>query len=302
MKFSLVFDNSGDTLPFEVVYNHELFEFFVGQANKESQNSFSNQQMLSRELDKKITQLHWALSKTNEVLYFLIGKSFKQQTDLESYLNQDFLNSTHCDWVFSQLENVDIDKLRFSSDSNLARIGNQLHELYPDEIRIVKVGAILKQLGYIFSYEEVNQGVHRLESAFSKSNLEFSADNKWEVFSNPFKDTMITNNSLVNFSFGYTYVGRQYYNKFEYFDDNLNYKDHYNYETLEFSFQLSLQRAQTIEFSPEAVTWAKQHNIPLIANQIPIANIPNLTENLFEYRKILYRNSKDNNQAVIILH
>jgi hypothetical protein len=302
MKFSLVFDNSGDTLPFEVVYNHELFEFFVGQANKESQNSFSNQQMLARELDKKITQLHWALSKTNEVLYFLIGKSFKQQTDLENYLNQDFLNSTHCDWVFSQLENVNIDKLRFDSNSDIACIGNQLHDLYPDEIRIVKIGAILKKLGYIFPYEEVNQAVHRLESSFSKSNLEFSAENKWEVFSNPFKDTMITNNSLVNFSFGYTYVGRQYYNKFEYFDDNLNYDDHYNYETLEFSFQLSLQKAQTIEFSPEAIEWAKKHNIPLVANQIPIANIPNLTENLFEYRKILYRNSRDNNRARIVLN
>ena len=302
MKFSLVFDNSGDALPFEVVYNHKLFEFFVEQANKKSQNSFSNQQMLSRELDKKITQLHWALSKTNEVLYFLIGKSFKQETDLENYLNQDFLNKTHCDWVFSQLEDVEIDKLRFNSNCDIARIGNQLHDLYPDEIRIVKVGAILKQLGYIFPYEEVNQSVHGLESAFSKSNLEFSADDKWEVFSNPFIDTMITNNSSVNFSFGYTYVGRQYYNKFEYFDDNLDYNDHYNYETLEFSFQLSLQKAQTIEFSPEAIAWARRHNIPLVANQVPIANIPNLTENLFEYRKILYRNSRHNNRARIVLN
>jgi hypothetical protein len=258
--------------------------------------------MLSRDLDKKITQLHWALSKTNEVLYFLIGKSFKQQTNLENYLDQDFLNSTHCDWVFSQLEYIDIDKLRVDSNSDIARLGNQLHDLYPDEIRIVKVGAILKQLGYIFPYEEINQGVHRLESAFNKLNLEFSADGKWEVFSNPFIDTMITNNSLVNFSFGYTYVGRQYYNKFEHFDDNLNYNDHYNYETLEYSFQLSLQRAQTIEFSPEAKAWAKKHNIQLIANQIPIANIPNLTENLFEYRKILYRNSRDNNRARIVLN
>ena len=98
MKFSLVFDNSGDALPFEVVYNHKLFEFFVEQANKKSQNSFSNQQMLSRELDKKITQLHWALSKTNEVLYFLIGKSFKQETDLENlfeYRKILYRNSRH---------------------------------------------------------------------------------------------------------------------------------------------------------------------------------------------------------------
>lgn len=302
MKFSLVFDNSGDTLPFEVVYNHELFEFFVNQSNADSQNSFSNRQALFNDLDKKITHLHWAISKTNEVLYSLIGKSFDQQTNLENYLNQDFLNKTHCDWVFSQLNTVDINKLRFNSNSEIASLGWRLHEMYPDEIRIVKTSAILEKLGYIYPYEEVNLGVHRLESAFNKSNLEFSADDKWKVFPNPFKDTMISNNSIVNFSFGYTYVGRQYYNKFEYFDDKLTYGDHYNYENLEFSFQLNLQKAQTIEFSPEAKMWAKENNIPLIATQIPIANIPNLTENLFEYRKVLYRNSRDNNRARIVLN
>ena len=302
MKFSLVFDNTGDVLPFEVVHNHELFEFFVNQSNAESQNSFSNHQRLYRDLDKKLTHLHWSISKTNEVLYFLIGKSFDQQTNLENYLDQDFLNKLHCNWVFSQLDTVDIDKLRFNSNSNVASLGNQLHEMYPDEIRVVKIGAILEKLGYIFPYEEVNMGVHRLETSFNKLNLEFSADAKWNVFENPFKDTVVSNNSIVNFSFGYTYVGRQYFNKFEHFDDNLTYNDHYNYESLEFSFQLSLQKPQTIAFSPEAIAWAQEKNIPLISTQLPIANIPNLTENLLEYRKILYRNSRDNNRACIVLH
>jgi hypothetical protein len=302
MKFSLVFDNSGDTLPFEVIYNHKLFEFFVTQSNTELQNSFSNRRELFKELDKKITHLHWAISKSNEVLYSLIGKSFDQQTNLENYLDQNFLNKIHCNWAFSQSELVNIDELRFSGNSTISSFGWKLHEMYPDEIRIVPIGSILEKLGYIYPYEEVNLGVHRLESAFNKLNLEFSADAKWEVFPNPFKETMVTNNSIVNFSFGYTYVGRQYYNKFEYFDDDLKYNDHYNYENLEFSFQLNLQKAQTIEFSPEAMLWAKEKNVPLITNQIPIANIPNLTENLFEYRKVLYRNSRDNNRARIVLN
>jgi hypothetical protein len=302
MKFSLVFDNSGDIIPFEVLYNHELFEFFVDKSNKEGQNSFSNRQMLVRELDKKITHLHWAISKTNEVLYFLTGKSFDQHNNLENYLDQDFLNKTHCDWVLSQANTVDIDRLRFSNDSNLAKIGTQLHDQYPDHIRIIKVAAVLEKLGYIYPYEEVNTGVHGLEQSFTKTNLEFSADNKWEVFSNPFWDSIISNNSIVNFSFGYTYVGRQYYNKFQYFDNDLKYLDHYNYETLEFSFQINLQRPQTIAHSSEAVAWAEKNNVPLITEQLPIANIPNLTENLFEYRKLLYRNSRDDNRATIVLN
>ena len=302
MKFSLVFDNSGDAIPYEVVYNHELFEFFVDQCNQQSQNSFTNKKLLYKDIDKKITHLHWAISKTNEVLYSLIQLSFDQQTNLENYLDQNFLNKTHCDWVFSQDKIVNIDQLRFSNQPELAKIGNQLHDMYPDEIRTAPVATVLEKLGYIYSYEEVNLGVHGLETAFHKQNLEFSADKKWNVFSNPYVDTMVSNNDVVNFGFGYTYVGRQYYNKFEHFDNDLRYKDHYNYETLEFSFQLNLQRPQTISYSPESIAWAARNNVPLISTQIPIANIPDLEEKLFEYRKILHRNSREDNLAKLILH
>jgi hypothetical protein len=299
MKFSLVFDNSGDCLPFEVVSNHELFEFFVDQANQKQQNSFSNNQTLFGELDKKITHLHWAISKTNEVLYQLIGKSFDQHTDLEQYLDQNFLNKTHSDWVSSQYSNVDIDALRYNANSNQAKLGNQLHELYPDAIRVVKTAPAMEKLGYIYPYEEVNLGIHRLESAFNKQNLEFSADKKWDIFDNPFIDSIISNNNVTNFSFGYTYVGRQYYNKFEFFDDNLTYPDHYNYEQLEFSFQLNLQKPQTIPYSKEAIAWANTHGVPLITDQLPVANIVDISKNLFEYRKVLFRNSRNNNRASI---
>jgi hypothetical protein len=201
--------------------------------------------------------------------------------------------------VFSQFDNVDIDALRFSAQANVARLGNQLHELYPDEIRIVKTAQAMDKLGYIYPYEEVNQGVHRLETAFNKQNLEFSADGKWNVFDNPFIDNIISNNNVTNFCFGYTYVGRQYYNKFEFFDDTLEYPDHYNYEKLEFSFQLNLQKPQTIPYSNEATAWANAQAIPLITDQLPIANIVDISKNLFEYRKILFRNSRDNNRASI---
>ena len=157
----------------------------------------------------------------------------------------------------------------------------------------------MEKLGYIFPYEEVNMAVHRLENSFVKSNLEFSSDDKWEVFENPFRKSTISNNDIVNFSFGYTYVGRQYYNKFEYFDDELKCKDHYNYETLESSFQLSLQKPQTIPYSKEFVEWANKTGAEMITTQIPIANIDDLTDKLFDYRKILHRNSQADNKVTI---
>lgn len=301
MKFSLVFENSGDSLPFVVKYNHELFEFFVGRVDQQFQNLFSNHNVLQKEIDQKITHLHWAISKTNEVLYDLIGIQFSQHNNLENYLDQDFLNKTHFDWVQSQLHLVDIDKLRFSSIKEQAKLGNRLHDLYPDDIRYPKIAEVLEKLGYIYPYEEVNMGVHRLESLFNKSNLEFKAEQKWQVFDNPFCNSMVTNNDIVNFSFGYTYVGRQYYNKFKFFDSDLKWSDHYNYESLEFAFQLNLQKPETIPFSNEAQIWAEQQGIKLVAEQIPIGNLENLEQNLFDYRKILYKNSRNNNRAKIML-
>jgi hypothetical protein len=300
MKFSLVFDKSGDTLPFEVKYNHELFEFFVEQTNKQSQNSFTNDQEIYKDLDQKLTHLHWAISKTNEVLYDLVKESFKQHTDLENYLDQQCLNKLHSDWVFSHRYDINIDELRFSTNIPRARLGSMLHEIYPDEMRVVKTAPIMEKLGYIYPFREVNMGIHRLEHSFAQ--VEFKADNKWAVFDNPFLDTMISNNDIVNFSFGYTYVGRQYYNKFKYFDTKLECPDHYNYETLEFAFQLNLSRSETIPFSKEAIEWADSQNIKLVAEQIPIANIIDLESKLFDYRKMLYRNSRDSNRAQIILH
>jgi len=289
MKLQIVFENSGDTLDYDVVYNHELLEFFINHCNLNNNNRFCNNNNLRHNIRKLITEIHWSLSKINEVLKYLTGKEFKQNDQLLDYLDQNFLNNQHAEWVNSQKEIIDIDSLRFSSDTNKAKLGSKLHEQYPDEIRKVKLAPILEKLGYIFPYEEVNMNVHRLESAFNL--VEYSADNKWENIVNPYKN-FYAGNDETNFSFSYTYVGRQYYNKFINFDDKLEFDDHYNYETLEHSFTLSLAKPQTIPFSKEFIEWTKIHNIPQIT-KIPIANLTNLANNLFEYRKLLVRNAEN---------
>lgn len=298
MKFLLVFDKSGDELPFEVKHNHELFEFFVQQVNTRQQNSFSNDKELFNQLDKKITHLHWAISKTNEVLYDLVSVSFEQHSELTQYLDQQYLNKIHSDWVFSHYHKINIDELRFSTNKNQAVLGWLLHDLYPDDIRTIETAPAMEKLGYIYPYREVNLGVHKLESSFN--NLEFKADIKWDVIKNPFRNDMYSSNDVANFSFKYTYVGRQYYSKFKNFDTKLVCPDHYNFETLEFAFQLNLLNPETIPFSNEAIQWAQNQGIKLVAEQIPIGNLVDLESNLFEYRKVLYRNSRDNNRTKII--
>jgi len=302
MKFSLVFENTGDYIPFEVVYNHELFEFFVQKSITNNQNQFNDNQSIAQRVKKSLTDLHWALSNTNEILYDLVGIRLPQNDNLENYLDQRLLNQIHAEWVFSQNHAIPVHQLRFSQNLNSARLGERLHDQFPDEILETRLAVAMKHLGRIYPYEEVNLSIHRLESIFS-SNIEFNAPGKWEVFDNPFQKTsMFSCQDRMNFFFGYTYVGRQLYNKFEYFDMNLECKDHYNYETLEYSFNLNLQQPETVAFSPEFLAWCNQHGQRPLASQIPIANVIDLDKHLTAYRQILYNNSQASNSASIILH
>jgi hypothetical protein len=300
MKFLLVFDNSGDTIPFESTENEELFDFFVKQANISGTNNFTDANVVASECNRLLNNINWALSKTNEVLYSLISQNFIQSDDNLNYLDQHFLNRQHEQWVFSQNKNVDIDALRFSSNIEQARLGRILHDLYPDSIRKVRVAEAMTKLGYIYPYEEVNLTVHGLEHYFS-NKIEFKSDQKWQVFDNPCLDTMVSNNNVVNFSFGYTYVGRQNYDKWKHFDTELEFKDFYNYESLEWAFQVNLARPETVPYSKEFLAWCQHKNVKPVTTQIPIGNIVDLEKNLHYYRTILYKNSRDNNRAKILI-
>jgi len=298
MRFNLVYKNSDDTIEFETKYNSELIHWFIEQANQKNYNNFLVSNTIANQIDKRISHCHWALSKTNEVLYDLIGVVFPENTNLLDYLNQDFLNTQHKNWVFSQIKTVDIDKLRLSENKSQAALGWKLHDIYPDEIRHPILADVLAHLGFVYAYEEVNMSVHEIEKLFTR-NIEFKSDAKWNIIDNPFKDTFISNNDIVNFSFGYTFVGRQYYDKWHNWDTNLLNNDHYNYETLEWAFQVNLDRPQTIPYSREFLQWCEDKNVPAITEQIPVANIVNLEDNLHNYRRILYQNAKQNNHCFL---
>ena len=301
MKLNLIFENSNDSIEFDVVHNSDILEHLISVSNSNSCNSFSDDGNISSSVDRYLNELHNAVTLTNSVMPRLCNQKFAEHTDLLEYLDQKFLNRQHEQWVLSQQNIVDIDRLRFSQDKTISAIGWRLHDLYPDQIRQIRLAEAMQKLGFIFPYEEVNMTVHRLEHFFAK-DIEFKAQSKWQVFDNPFQDTMISNNDVVNFSFGYTYVGRQFYNKWQYFDTDLDCVDHYNYETLEYAFQINLDRPQTIPYSKEFIHWQQRKGIKAITTQIPIANIIDLEKNLKYYRTMLYKNSKANNRATLLLH
>lgn len=301
MKFSLVFENSNDSITLETVYNDEILKYLIKMSNEKNCNSFSDAGVIGNTVGRLLNELHNSVTLTNSVMFALCKQSFTEHANLLEYLDQKKLNRQHEQWVLSQKLIIDIEKMRFSEDKKASEIGWRLHELYPDEIRQIALAEVMQKLGLIFPYEEVNLTVHRLESFFAQ-DIEFQSEAKWQVFENPYLDTMISNNDVVNFGLGYTYVGRQYYNKWQYWDTELECADHYNYETLEFAFQLNLDRPQTIPFSKEFIHWHQTQGVKPISNQIPIANIIDLEKNLKYYRTMLYTNSKAGNRATLKLH
>lgn len=300
MKFSLIFD-SGDSIEFGVVNNADILEYFVDQCNRNQCNQFSDGREIATTVGKYLTDVHSCLSNTNSVMHDLGLRGFPQKDCVTDYLDQGFLNRQHEQWVDSQRQIINIDQLQQSDQSNINELGWRLHDMYPDHERDIPLAQIMSKLGRIWHYEEVNMTVHRLEHYFSR-NIEFKSPKKWQVFDNPFTETMISNNDVVNFSFGYTYVGRQFYNKWKFFDTKLECQDHYNYETLEFAFQLNLGRPETVPYSQEFMTWCRDRNVPAITTQIPIANVVDLESKLTYYRNMLYKNSQQGHSARICLH
>ena len=301
MKFSLVFENSNDILEFDVVSNADILEHLIQQSNTNHCNAFTDDNQIFKQVNKHLNEMNTAVGLTNSIMSNLSKIRFKENTDLLENFDQKFLNQQHEQWVFSQQQLINIDELRFSTNLEISRLGWKLHELYPDEIRSIRLAEAMIKLGFIFPYEEVNMTIHRLEESFTE-NIEFKSDLKWQVFDNPFLDRMVSNNDIVNFNLGYTYVGRQFYNKWQFWDSNLECADHYNYETLEYAFQLNLARPQTIPYSKEFIEWCQLKQIPPITTQIPIANLVDIEKNLKYYRTILYKNSKVKNRAKLVIH
>lgn len=299
MIFNLVFENSGDFIPIEVVKNHNFFEFYAETVIENSDNLFEAIDFDVSLLDREINQLSFRIEKINDILVNLPNAILLEKTDsFNRIIDQDFLNKNHAIWVNNEFITYNIDELRSSTNSETKKIGEFLHSCYPDEIRLVTTSEIFEKFGLLHDFQEINMGVHRTESFFFK-NYEFSSDHKWNVFENKFIDEIETNNGTTNFNIGHTYVGRQNYDKFTHFDTDLKYTDFYNFEKIECSFNFNLSRPENIPFSKEFLDWSKQHNQKPKGMQIPIGNIIDLESNLTKYRSTIYNNIKSSNKVSI---
>ena len=297
----LVFENSGDFIPIEIVKNHEFFEFYAETVIKNSDNLFENCEFDTSNLKDEVNRLSLRIDMINNILINLPKATLLENVNsFERAIDQDFLNKNHALWAKNEFITYDIDELRLSDNKETKNIGNFLHSCFPDEIRVITTSEIFQKYDLLHDFQEINMGIHRTESFFF-TNYEYSSIYKWNVFENKFANQIETNNGITNFNISHTYVGRQDYDKFRRFDMNLRYSDFYNFEKIEYSFNFNLANPENIPFSEEFLNWSKQHNRPPKGLQIPLGNVVDLEKNLTEYRNILYTNTKKRNKLSIVI-
>ena len=289
MKFSLVFENSGDCIPFDPV-NQELLEFYIEKLNQQSLNRFfSENPYYGQKILDSINKLDSNILEVNNWLNKFTDIQFDSYTT-EEYLCQHVLNKIHADWVASHLLSYDIQEKR--KQYNFSGLVENIHEKFPDDIPAPLLISVLSSLELKDIYNSLNHNVHTLESLFNA--VQYTVSDSFTVVSNNHFPKSFITNDLANLRLSFNHLGRSLYHKFVGFDLDLQYDDENSYDELLGYLTLRLLPSETVPLSSEYINWCKYHNKTPSGMFLNIGNIPNLYENLTKYRIIIFRNLLNN--------
>lgn len=297
MNFSLVFDNSGDSIPFVTLSTAtaEVLDYYVTELTARGINSFGTTPKLSNIVQREIKQLDEVIADCNEFVYEYLDKYVDRRTGTE-YLDQDYLNRLHSDWVTSIEQDYHIQEKAAQGLPAALEIKRQVKTLptMPISTAMHKVNP-----DNFARYEEINIRLHVLEQAFN--NVRYTTpEGKESRMPNPFSKTLVTND-ICNFRLGFKHLGRTLYDKFTHFDLNLDYTDENTYDQVLGVVEVGLVVPQTIKPSKEYISWCNQHNKIPSGDYLNIGNIPDLFSNLTRYRQVMYQNALQNNSFTIQL-
>ena len=297
MYFCLAFEYSGDVLSFESV-NSEILEYYVDRLNQHKINHFQISNLTGETIQQAINTLDLIIQKFNNMpIRHIVNTDIYRPSHL-NYLDQSYLNKLHADWVSFQKQQYVIADQRKRYDNS--EIVEQIHNIYPDELPVVRVGDILNKLCVKKEFDDINLYVHRLESIFKYVCAKSEIKN-WVEMPNPFPKSCLSN-STANFSIDFNHLGRTLYDKFQNFDTNFMYDDENSYNELLNYVAIRIRPPETIPMSVEYVESCRRNNREPIGNFLNIGNLINLNDNLTKYRQILYKNIQANNRFSIILH
>ena len=294
MNFSIVFDNTGDSIPFESV-NTEILEYYVEFLNSNDGNHFECLDNTSADIHQTIAALKQVSIELNQWVPDILGREIPVYSDNE-YLEQSNLNQLHADWVVSQTANYDIDTNRKAQRPG--SLADKIHNYFPDDIRFPRVDQVIDLIGNAKQYQQINVLVHKLEGLFNLLTFQ-SADKFYLCTNNVFDKHKVLTNDFGNLRMMFMHLGRSRYNKFTNFDKQ--FADENTYDQLIGYVSLHLVQPETVPFSNEYISWCQQLNKTPLGERLNFGNIPDIQSRLKDYRVVVLRNLSQYNKFSIQL-
>lgn len=261
MNLQLVFEHTGDCIDL-TESNRELVDYYLESLNKTNKNKFilNNTDLVDRVkyLKKCITDID------NFFVTKLKNTALSKFLNIELY-NQNNLNTLHREWVKLLIENKNIPTLLNKIDSKL-----------------------------LTQFNDINHLVHFLEhKKFRLKN--FSTYEMW-FCNNIFSNSVIDFNSY-NISIEFNNLGRNTYNKWEIYDQNVLDNDTNDFSLLSGELILKTARPYTREAPNEYIEWCKRNSVPVIGNTIGLANFK---QSVDQVQRILFRNIERESNTITI--
>jgi hypothetical protein len=256
----LVWSHTGDELEI-VPTNTELAEYYVHALAV--YNSFS---CTDNGIDTdKAQHLLLALDDINQ---FLTQHKIATAFAVGDPYDQRYLNELHRNWV----------KFNIST---------------PKFVQLLK----LTEPALIPKFRSINKLLHYIEEMFTQQWTSVE-NNEVALIDNPFEHAL--SHDMANVQIVYHNLGRNTFNKWANFDDDLDVADTNDFSQLATEIEINLARPAKYTAPIEYIDWCGHHDLPVPPGRwLNLGNIKNLQHNLTEYRNILIRNSRFDMRLVI---
>jgi hypothetical protein len=261
MLGKLVWIKTGDEIEFAPVYP-DLLCYYVEALNSKNANSFSLQTTkFSFDYIRKLKECIKSVETVSNKIPFKI-------TDWDGdVFDQNYLNQLHRQWVLTGIE-------------------------YPT------MPLLLRKMNNLdIDYRDINHLLHNVESSFKYSFVNYDKDPC--QIDNIF-GTKILGFDLSNVTIGFDNLGRSSWEKFCNFDENALDNDTNNFDKLSGLIHVNLDRPFSKTPPAEYLDWCKLHRIPVVGNTVSLGNIINLDSKLTDLRKIMVRNTNEQNDRFCI--
>jgi len=295
MRFQIIFENSGDFLPFTAI-NPELLCYILDQIEMTSDQLFYPlNESLGNQILQNLKNLQQGIQTTNKWYSYLTDELYPEFDDEFDLLDQNILNKLHAQWVNSQSQSKVYD-ISYRKEYPTP-ISKQIEDIYPDDVRFPTIASVISRLGLLEMYnDKVNHGVHNVERSFF--NIQYKSKSiEWVEWENHYPH--LVNDDICNLYLKFNHLGRTLSNKYEYFDFELEHLDENTFQKIIPDLGLNLRPPRTVPYSPEYVAWCKSKNRMPSGNLMPLGNLTNLFENIKKYRAIILKNLLSNNGFTI---